>query len=143
MFNNFILFVQYYLTLLYYISNLKKKQYFKIAVIILINFPFSRSTPPVVFFGKGVLKICCKLTGEHPQQSAISIKLLCDFIEIGLRHGCSPVNLLYIFRTTFSQNTFEGLLLFLLKPEKNNEELYFQYFHLPILKTFAYNVNIA
>ena len=26
---------------------------------------------------------------------------LCDFIEITLRHGCSPVNLLHFFRTLF------------------------------------------
>ena len=28
-----------------------------------------------------------------------------------LRHGCSPVNLLHIFRTPFSKNTSGGLLL--------------------------------
>ena len=28
-----------------------------------------------VFFRKGVLKICCKFTGEHPCQSVISITL--------------------------------------------------------------------
>ena len=27
------------------------------------------------------------------------VALLCNFIEIALRHGCSPVNLLHIFRT--------------------------------------------
>ena len=27
--------------------------------------------------------------------------MLCNFIEIALRHGCSPVNLLHIFRTPF------------------------------------------
>ena len=34
-----------------------------------------------------------------------------DFIKITLRHGCSPVNLLYISRTPFPNNTFGGLLL--------------------------------
>ena len=34
----------------------------------------------------------------------------CDFT---LRHGCSPVNLQLIFRTTFSKNTSEWLLLWL------------------------------
>ena len=34
-----------------------------------------------------------------------SIKLLCNFIEITPWHGCSPVNLLLIFRTPFSKNT--------------------------------------
>ena len=34
-----------------------------------------------------------------------------NFIEITLRHGCSPVNLLHIFRTPFPKNTSGGLLL--------------------------------
>ena len=58
-----------------------------------------RSKRPKVFLRKGVLKICSKFTAEHPCQSAISIKLLCNFIETVLWHGCSPVNLLHIFRT--------------------------------------------
>ena len=52
-----------------------------------------RSSRPVVFQGKGVLKICSK------------------FIEITLRHGCSPVNLLHNFRTPFSKNTYRRLVL--------------------------------
>ena len=36
-----------------------------------------------------------------------------NFIEIALRHGCSPVNLLHIFRTLFPKNTSEGLLLYI------------------------------
>ena len=32
-------------------------------------------------------------------------------VEITLRRGCSPVNLLHIFRTTFPKNTSGGLLL--------------------------------
>ena len=47
-----------------------------------------RSSPPEVFLGKGVLKICSKFTGEHPCRSLISIKLLCK------------------------KKTFRGLLLF-------------------------------
>ena len=70
-----------------------------------------RSSHPEVFFEKGVLKICSKSTGEHPCRSVISIKLLCNFIEIALRHGCSPVNLLHIFRTPFPRNTSGWLLL--------------------------------
>ena len=44
----------------------------------------------------------------------------CDFdkivqleieIEIAFRHGCSPVNLLYIFRTPFPKNTSGELLM--------------------------------
>ena len=44
---------------------------------------------------------------------AISIKLFYNFIEIALRHGCSPVNLLHIFRTPFSRNNCGWLLPYL------------------------------
>ena len=64
------------------------------------------SSRPEVFLVKGVLKICGNFTEEHPCRSVISIELLCDFIEITLRHGGSPVNLLHIFRTHFTKNTF-------------------------------------
>ena len=43
--------------------------------------------------------------------SVISIRLFCNFIEITFRHGCSPVNLLHIFRTPFAINTSGRLLL--------------------------------
>ena len=33
------------------------------------------------------------------------VALLCNFIEITLRHGCSYVNFVHIFRTSFSRNT--------------------------------------
>ena len=68
------------------------------------------STREVVFLGKGVLKICCKFTGEHPCRSAISIKFQSNFIEIALWHGCSFVNLLHIFRTPFHKKTYGELL---------------------------------
>ena len=38
----------------------------------------------------------------------LSIKLLCNFIEIELRHGFSPENLLHDFRTPFTKNTSRG-----------------------------------
>ena len=40
-------------------------------------------------------------------------KLQSNFIEIRLRHGCSPINLLHIFRRTFPKNTSRWLLLML------------------------------
>ena len=70
-----------------------------------------RSSRPEVFLGKGVLKICSKVTGEHLCRSVILIKLLWNFIEITLRHWCSPVNLLHIFRNPFPKNTSGWLLL--------------------------------
>ena len=41
----------------------------------------------------------------------VSLKLQSNFIEITLRHGCSPVNLLHIFRTPLPMNTSGWLLL--------------------------------
>ena len=86
------------------------------------NSIISRSIRPGVFLVKGVLKKRSKFIGEHPCWSVISIKrqpcrsmilikLLCNFIEITLRHGCFPVNFLYIFRERFSKNTSWWLLL--------------------------------
>ena len=67
----------------------------------------NRNSRPEVFLRKGVLKIRDKFIGEHPCRSAISIKLQSNFIEIALRHGCSAVYLLHIFRTPFPRNTSE------------------------------------
>ena len=69
-----------------------------------------RSSHPKMFLGKGVLKICSKFTGDHPCRSVISITLQSNFNEITLWHGCSPVNLLHIFRRPFSKNTSGRLL---------------------------------
>ena len=69
------------------------------------------SSLPEVLLGKGVLKICKKFTGEYPCRSVILIKLLCNFTKMTLRHGCSFVNLLHIFRAPFPKNNSGGLLL--------------------------------
>ena len=55
--------------------------------------------------------MCSKFTGKHPCRSLISINLFCYFIEITIRHGCCPVNLLHIFRRPFYNNTSGGLFL--------------------------------
>ena len=73
---------------------------------------FSRSSPSEVFLGKGFLKICSKFTGEHLCRLVISVKLQSSFIEIVLREGCSPVNLLHIFRKIFPKNTSWGCFCF-------------------------------
>ena len=65
-----------------------------------------------MFLGKGVMKICSKFKGEHPCLRMISIKMQSKFIEITLLHGCSSVNLLYIFRKPFPKNTSGALLLY-------------------------------
>ena len=38
-------------------------------------------------------------------------KVACNFIEIALRYGCSPVHFLHFFRTPFYSNTSGRLLL--------------------------------
>ena len=73
-----------------------------------------RSSRPEVYLGKTVLRICSKFAGEHPCWSAISIKLLCNFIEITRWNGCSQVNMLDILRTPFLKNTSGWLLLWFL-----------------------------
>ena len=67
-----------------------------------------------------VLKISSKFTGEHPYQSV----MLCNFIVITFWHGCSPVNLLHIFRTPNPKNTSGWLLLriFLLHFSKKTQQ---------------------
>ena len=51
-----------------------------------------------------------KRCSENMQQIYRRVPML-SFTEIALRHGCSPLNLLHIFRTPFFKNTSEGLLL--------------------------------
>ena len=65
-----------------------------------------RSSRPEIFLGKVFWKYV-----EYPCWSVNSIKLLCNFIEIALRHGCTLVNLLHIFRTPIPGNTSGRLLL--------------------------------
>ena len=65
------------------------------------NLPCYRSSHSEVCLGKVILKLYNKFTGEHQCKSVIPIKLLCNFTEITFQHGCSPVNLLHIFRTLF------------------------------------------
>ena len=70
-----------------------------------------RSSYSEVFLGKGAVKTCSKFTGEHPCRSVTSIKVICNIIEVTLQHGCSPVNLLHIFRVPFYKKTYGRQLL--------------------------------
>ena len=77
-----------------------------------VNIPFPPS-PNILFpntLQKGVLKICSKF----------AVKLH----EITLRHWCSPVNLLHVFRTPFYRSTYRGLLL-------NLSNIYDRKFYIP------------
>ena len=103
-----IIFILFYILLIYENFIFQQFEQYNFESGYLRNF---RSSPPLVFLGKSVLKICSKFLGEHPCRSVISIKLLCNLIKIKLRHRYSPVNLLHIFKLTFPKNTFGGLLL--------------------------------
>ena len=48
----------------------------------IITYEWSRSSPSELFLGKGALKKCSQFIGEHPSQSAVSIKLFSSFIQI-------------------------------------------------------------
>ena len=48
---------------------------------------------------------------ETPMPKCDFNKVASNFTEIALRHGCSPVNLLHIFRTPFHKNISGWLLL--------------------------------
>ena len=77
----------------YFIRKIMKTITFDNSTVKKSSFTNFRSSGPEVFLGKGVLKICSKFTGDHPCESAISIKLL------------------HILRTTFLKNTSGWLLL--------------------------------
>ena len=100
-----------------------------------------RISRPEVFLVKSVLKICSKFTEEHPRRSVISIKLLFNFIEITLRHGCSPVNLLHIFKRPFLKNTSGRLLLLLLRFHRLRHSSSWFLYHLPGKQTWTNSVK--
>ena len=74
---------------------------------------------------RGVLRKRCseymqQIYRRTPMPKCVSIKLLCNFIEITLWYGWSPVNLLHIFRTPLTKNTSVWLLLYFQSSRKKN-----------------------
>ena len=70
-----------------------------------------------------------------------SIKLQSNFIiEIKFWHGCSPVNLLYIFRTPFAKNTSGGLLLDI---HVKSRSCMFSVSLVPLSKSYIYWVHLS
>ena len=63
--------------------------------------------------------------------------MLCNFIETTLRHGCSAVNLLHIFRTSFHRNTSGWLL------QKHNILCYLLYTHMTVERAKSRRLKIA
>lgn len=59
-----------------------------------------------MFLGKCILDICRKFAKEHLCLSAILIKVQSRLIEMGVRHGFSPINFLHVLRKLFPKNNF-------------------------------------
>ena len=70
--------------------------------------PKSTSGELLLFAESGLLGVCFSETW-------VFVKLLCNVIEITLRHGCSSLNVLHIFRTPLPKITYRGLLLYRMK----------------------------
>ena len=69
---------------------------------------FEWKTHSIIFYNRTYLWYLMICTSSH---SEVFRGILCNFIEIALRHRCSPVNLLHIFRALFLKNTSGWLLL--------------------------------
>ena len=60
----------------------------------------------------GVLKKRCSENMQQIYRRTLMPKCyFSNFFDIALRHGCSPVNLLHVFRTIFPRNTSGWLLV--------------------------------
>ena len=59
-------------------------------------------------------KLFWKYAANLQENNGVVFNKVAIFIEITLPHVCFPLNLLYIFRTPFYKNTYEGLLLYCL-----------------------------
>ena len=73
-------------------------------------------------------KVFWKYAANLPEDTHAEVwfsKLLCNFIEVALMHGCSPVNLLHILRLPFS--TSGGLLMLI-------DLVVFPQIHVPVEK---------
>ena len=66
-------------------------------------YQLNRNTRPKMFLGKGERLYATNLPMPKCELSPL--------IEVALRHGCSPVSLLHIFRTSFPKNSSGWLLL--------------------------------
>ena len=63
-----------------------------------------------MFLGKGIRQYATNLR-EAPMPKCNFNKVACNFIEIALQCGRSPVNFLHIFTTPIYNNISGGLLL--------------------------------
>ena len=74
-------------------------------------------------------------------------KVASNFIEIALQHGCSPVNLLHIFRTPFIKTLLGGCFCFSNVPLTlsyimlKNGQTYFKNFAVQLLSFMNARIN--
>ena len=76
-----------------------------------------------------------RFTEEDPCRKVISMNLQSNFIEI--TYGCSPLNELCIFRTSFPKNTSGGLVENIFP-----HQLFVQRSRLELRLTFTVNINV-
>ena len=65
-------------------------------------------------------KVFWKYLANLLENTHVEVWYQSSFIEITLRHGCSPLNLQHFFRAPFPKNTFGGLHLKCLRCPKNS-----------------------
>ena len=80
------------------------------------------------------------LTGVRNEFEALKIFLMEEFIEITLRHGCSPVNVLHNFRTPSPNNVSGGLRM---SPKKYAKQTTLNTHALITKIVLIYSVNLA
>ena len=108
--------------------NNRKNDHMEIFLSIIFQISKMLNQHSIVILIKGYSGNMQRIYRRTPMLKLISIKLLCNFNEIILRHGCSPVNLLHIFRIPSPKNTSRGLILHMITPCSQ-----YQYFVLCLL----------
>ena len=94
------------------------------------NYSHCRKQPLRGVFKKRCSENMQQIYRRTPMPKCDFNKVASNFTEIALRHGCSPVNLLYIFRIPFPRNSSGWLLQNCLSFNKESKG-----------STFVVNVN--
>ena len=76
-----------------------------------IRYSKSQKQPSCSVLRKGCSENMLQIYRRAPMPKRDFNKVASSFIEMAFQHGCSPINLLHIFRTPFPQKTSGWLLL--------------------------------
>ena len=98
-------------------------------------FIFAQKQSLVWVLKRGFLKICSKITREHPCQGVISIKCECNFIEVTLKQSYSYITFGY-FQNNFLKKIL-GEALLLIKNKKIRCSLENEIKNVPCFKSLA------